>query len=200
MSKALRTNSRGLGRPESSASMFNKFAVIAVLAFAYVEIVQPLMVYLTTGRMTATTVANALEIVMAPRLENKIFWPALAAISLVLVAGNWSRLTLPPNIKCLFGYLAFAGASVLWAFKPELSFSRYVLQVMIVTSIVLPVLLANPATDMMRGLFLCFALACVLNVPIVLTQEPIVYQKQIIGYPGYFSFKGVLGECAAIAF
>src|SRR5262249_27741043 len=177
-----------------------KFAVIAVLACAYVEIAQPLIVYLTTGRMSATTVAEALEIVMAPRLENKIFWPALAAISLVLVAGNWSRLTLPPNIKCLFGYLAFAGASVLWAFKPELSFSRYVLQVMIVTSIVLPVLLANPATDMMRGVFLCFAFACVLNIAVVLTQEPIVFQKQIIGYPGYFSFKGILGECAAIAF
>jgi O-antigen ligase len=137
---------------------------------------------------------------MTPRLENKIFWPALAAISIVLIAANWSRLVLPPNIKCLFAYLAFAGASVLWAFKPELSFSRYVLQVMIVTSIVLPVLLANPATDMMRGLFLCFAFACFLNIPIVLTQEPIIFQKLIIGYPGYFSFKGVLGECAAIAF
>jgi O-antigen ligase len=34
----------------------------------------------------------------------------------------------------------------------------------------------------------------------VLTQEPIISNKLIIGYPGYFSFKGVLGECAAIAF
>ena len=112
---------------------------------------------------------------MEPRPENKIFWPAMAAISVVLAVRNRSRfgrLTWPPHIICLLAYLAFAGASVLWAFRPELSFIRFVQQVMIVTSIVLPAMLAARTTDMMRGLFLCFAFASILNVFFVLGNPP----------------------------
>jgi len=161
-----------------------------------------LLIYLTTGSpadLKFATQLQALQGLMAPRLENKIFWPALAAISLILVLRNRSRLTWPPHIVCLAAYLAFAGTSVLWAFSPELSFSRYVLQVMIVTSIVLPTMLASPTADLMRGLFLCFAFASILNVPCVLTQEPIAYDNRVMGYAGIYSFKGVLGECGAIA-
>jgi O-antigen ligase len=160
------------------------------------------MMYVTTGPPTD------LQSAMTPRLENKIFWPALAAISVVLAVRNRSRLTLPPHIKCLLAYLAFAGSSVLWAFRPELSFTRFVLQVMIITSIVLPAMLAARTADMMRCLFLCFAFASILNVFFVLGQTPIIHdvyvhglpEKMIIGYPGYFTFKGILGECAAFAF
>jgi O-antigen ligase len=141
---------------------------------------------------------------MTPHLENKIVWPALAAISLVVALRNRSRLTLPPHIVFLIAYLALAGASVLWAFKPEASLTRFVLQVMILTSIILPALLAVRTVDMMRGVFLCFAFASILNVFFVLGQTPIIYvenyQELVIGYPGYFTFKGTLGECAAIAF
>ena len=49
--------------------------------------------------------------VMAPHPENRIFWPAMAAISVVLVVQNRSRFTLPPHMICLLAYLAFAGAS-----------------------------------------------------------------------------------------
>jgi O-antigen ligase len=77
-----------------------------------------------------------------------------------------------------------------------------VTQVLIVTSIILPTVLANRTADMMHGVFLCFALASIINVFIILGgQTPIItYNGENIGYPGYFSFKGVLGECAAIAF
>ena len=92
----------------------------------------------------------------------------MAAISVILAVQNRSRLTLPPHIICLFAYLAFAGASVLWAFSPERSFIRYLQQVMIVTSIVLPAMLAARTADMMRGLFLCFAFALILNSYFVL--------------------------------
>jgi O-antigen ligase len=75
------------------------------------------------------------------------------------------------------------------------------LQVVIVTSIVLPVMLADRTADIMRGVFLCFALASMLNVFFVLLQSPMRYDNgEILGYPGYFSFKGILGECAAITF
>src|SRR5262249_34346458 len=178
-----------LGRARSSTSVLDKFVLVPISAFAFVLIASPMLAYITTGTAANKKFANQQEVLqtlMAPRLDNKIFWPALLAISIILVIRNRSRLALAHHVLCLFAYLAFAGASILWAFRPELSFSRYVLQVMVVTSIVLPALLANPSTDMMRGLFLCFALACFLNIPFVLDQEPIVYEKEIIGYPGYF--------------
>jgi O-antigen ligase len=72
---------------------------------------------------------------------------------------------------------------------------------MIITSTVLPIMLADRTADVMRGVFLCFASASILNVPFVLTQPPILNENgEMLGYPGYFSFKGILGECAAITF
>ena len=61
---------------------------------------------------------------------------------------------------------------------------------------------------MMRGLFLCFALASLLNVffviggtaTIVINAGPHGSYRDYLGSPGYFSFKNYLGECAAIAF
>ena len=145
------------------------------------------------------------------RPETRIFWPVMAAISIVLSAQNSSRLakfTWPPHIICLLAYLVFAGASVLWAFSPESSFTRFFLQVMIVTSIVLPAMLAARTSDTMRGLFLCFAFASILNVffvlggtkTIVLNWGPHGLYSEYLGSPGYFSFKNYLGEFAAVAF
>jgi exopolysaccharide production protein ExoQ len=142
------------------------------------------------------------ESVMAPRLENKIFWPAITAIAIgCLAIRNRSRLALPPHIICLTAYLALAGASVLWAFNPEISFSRFVTQLMIVTSIVLPAMLAVRTADMMRGVFLCFLVASLVNALLILggySTESLADGVKI-GYPGYFQYKGILGEFAAVA-
>src|SRR5438874_1024266 len=139
-----------LGRARSSTPMIDKCAIVPISACVYASIVSPLLLFVSGP-------ANSLRNVMETRLENRIFWPAMAAISVVLAVRNLSRLsrvTWPPHIICLLAYLAFAGASVLWAFRPELSFIRFVQQVMVVTSIVLPAMLATRTTDMMRGLFL----------------------------------------------
>ncbi len=136
---------------------------------------------------------------MEARPESKIFWPVLAAIALVLAIRNFSRLSFPSHILWLFGYLALAGMSVLWAFKPETSFIRFSQQAMIVVSIVVPAMLAARQTDLVRGLFLCFALATILNVFFVLGRPPIDTKFATWGYPGYFSGKNYLGECEAIA-
>jgi hypothetical protein len=86
--------------------------------------------------------------------------------------------------------MALAGASVLWAFKPDYTFQRFGLQALILSSIVLPILLTGRNTDVLCGLFLCFAFACIMNVPFVLFQEPIYLQGASIGYPGYFLVQG----------
>jgi exopolysaccharide production protein ExoQ len=74
---------------------------------------------------------------------------------------------------------------------------------MIVTSIVLPAMLAPRTADMMRGLFRCFAFALILNVFFVLGGSATIarYGSMLvdIGSPGYFPGKNYLGECAGIA-
>jgi exopolysaccharide production protein ExoQ len=176
--------------------MIDKYAILPIVALAYAAIVSPLL-----ELVTRVSHKGALEILMEPNPTNRYFWPVLSAISVILAMRNWSRLarfTWPPHLICLFAYLALAGASVLWAFKPEYTFVRFVSQMMIIVSIVVPAILAARTADLMRGLFLCFAFASILNIPFVLNQEPIFYAGKSIGYPGFFSFKGVLGECASI--
>jgi O-antigen ligase len=125
----------------------------------------------------------------------------MAGISIVLAVRNRFRLAFPPHIICLLAYLAFAGASVLWAFRPEISFVRFIQQLMIITSIVLPAMVASRTADMMRGLFLVFALAAIVNVFFVLggSQEVLDGTTAEIGYPGYFMGKNYLGECTTLA-
>jgi exopolysaccharide production protein ExoQ len=131
-------------------------------------------------------------------VSNRIFWPVMATFSLVLTARYHSRLlrlTWPPHVICLLAYVALAGASVLWAFQPATSFTRYMQQLMVLTSIVLPAMLAV-RTELMRGMFLCFALGALLNILVVALGTPNLHEN---GYPGYFLSKNYLGEFAAPA-
>jgi exopolysaccharide production protein ExoQ len=203
---ATRSQSSGhsgeLGRRRFSAPMIDKCALVPFAAFAFAVIVFPLFDFFNPSSQEAIASGEA-------RPENRIFWPLMAAISVVLAVQNRSRLaklTWPPHIICLFAYLGFAGASVLWAYRPESSSIRFVQQVMIVISIVLPAMLAPRTEDIMRGLFVCLAFAMCLNVPFVLSgTETVVLNagphglyRDYLGSPGYFSFKNYLGECAAI--
>ena len=175
----------------SSTRTIDKFALVPILACVYATIAFPLII----ASCSPTDSACLLE----ARPESKIFWPALALISIVWAAQYHSRLSFPPLIVCLFVYLAFAGISVLWAFKPETSFIRFAQQAMIVISIVIPAMLAARNTDLVRGLFLCFAVAAVLNLIFVFVRPPIDVKFATWGYPGYFSGKNYLGEFAVVA-
>jgi len=170
-----------LGQARSSAPIIDKYATVPILACAYATLIAPLILV-----FFSSTVQEAME----SHQENKVFWPAVTAIALVLAVRNQSRLTLPPHIVCLFAYLAFAGASVLWAVNPQLSLIRYAQQVMVVTSIVLPLMLAGRAADMMRCMFLCFAFAAIVNLFFVSGPPP---------FSGYFAGKNYLGEFAGLA-
>jgi exopolysaccharide production protein ExoQ len=177
----------------SSTPKIEKSVIIPILACAYPTIIFPVSYFIFPPPAT-------LQGILEARPENRIFWPAMAAISVVLAVRNRSRLarlTWPPHVICLLAYLVFAGASTQWAFRPELSFIRFLQEVMVVTSIVLPAMLAVRTTDMMRGLFLAFAFGSILNVFFVLGNSPSVVAT-LNGYPGYFTGKNLLGEFAAI--
>jgi exopolysaccharide production protein ExoQ len=181
------------GRARSSTPMIDTCAIVPILACAYAAIIGPLLSF-SSGPVDIQRAE--------PGLPQRIFWPVIAAVSVVLAVRRYSRLgrlTLPPHIIFLFAYVAFAGASVLWAFRPEISFIRFLQQVMVLTSIVLPGMLAVRTADMMRGLFLCFAFAAFLNLFFVLGNPPSIVEGYG-GHPGYFLGKNYLGEFSAAAF
>jgi exopolysaccharide production protein ExoQ len=194
MSKAS-MHSFELGRARSSTPMVDNCAIfLLILACAYATIIGPLYVF---EFPMLDHIQNA-----EPGLPNRIFWPAMAAVSAVLAVRNYSRLSRlisPPHIICLLVYVAFAGSSVLWAFRPEVSFTRFVQQVMVLTSIVLPGMLAVRTTDLMRGVFLCFAFGAILNIFFVF-GNPLCVVNELGGYPGYFLGKNYLGEFSVVAF
>src|SRR5208282_3541913 len=97
---ALRT---ALSGPTPKA-MIDKFAILPISACVFALVVSPLLDFFTDlqTRQIATLAAEA-----SP--ENRIFWPAVAAISVILAVQNRSRLgrlTWPPHIICLLAYLA----------------------------------------------------------------------------------------------
>ena len=180
----------------SSASMTDK-GVIPFLACIFATVASPVLIALT-----ANPVKTLLD-VMAPRNENKVVWPLLAAMAIASTVrhrGRLDGLRWPPHIVILFAYLALAATSVLWAIKPEFTFVRSMQQAMVITSIVLPAMLAVRTADLVRGLYVCFTIAMVLNLIFVFINPPIDFKFATWGYPGYFSGKNYLGECAATAF
>ncbi|CCD94993.1 putative exopolysaccharide production protein (ExoQ-like); membrane protein [Bradyrhizobium sp. ORS 375] len=186
--------------PRITASTFDICALIPIAAFAYSSLIQPLIYF---GFPPSPGLQGLLE----SRVENRIFWPALAAIALIAAAqrlARGGRLSLPPNIISLCAYFGFAGASVAWALKPEFAFVRFVQEAMVLTAIVLPALLSSPAADMMRGMFACFAAGVILNVLLIpggyASYAQYGAQLVDIGYQGYFSGKNLLGEFAATGF
>jgi hypothetical protein len=127
-----------------------------------------------------------------PNLAGRIFFPAISAVSIILAIRNHSRLRRwPPHMICLLVYVAFAGASVLWAFRPEASFVRFVQLVMVLSALVLPAMLAARTVDLMRGMFPRFAASVILNI-FVGHQAP-------DGYSGFLRHKNELGEISGIA-
>jgi exopolysaccharide production protein ExoQ len=181
---------------QPNSPMLDKFSTLPIAACVFALIVTPLILYFSPPTIGETDYLA------------RIFWPVMAAIAVIFAVQNQSRLgslVWPPHIVWLFACLAFAGASVLWAYKPESSFVRWLQQVMIVTSIVVPALLAGQRADMTRALYFCFAAASFLNVFFVFGGEPEFANYGAmglvkIGYPGYFLGKNYLGECATLAF
>jgi exopolysaccharide production protein ExoQ len=174
--------------PKASSSAIDKYVLVTLLTCAFVTIIGPLI---STGgthpEIDLTSIQNA-----EPNLPVRIFFPAIAVVSVILAIRNHSRLRRwPPHMICLFACVAFAGASILWAFRPEASFARFAQQMMFLSSIIIPAMLASPTADLMRGMFFCFAVGAILSI-FFGYQSP-------LGYAGYFMHKNELGEFSGIA-
>lgn len=169
----------------------DKFAVPPILACIFSVIANP-MILSTCGLYDSACLAGLPPVA-------KVFWPLLFVATLAIALPDRARLAVPANMKCLFAYLGFAGASVLWAFKPELSFIRYAQQVMVVTCVVLPILLADTRVDFVRILFLCFATATIINAVYAFGPPPTFAKNATPGYAGYFHGKNYLGLLSGVS-
>jgi exopolysaccharide production protein ExoQ len=131
------------------------------------------------------------------RAENILFWPVVAGLTFALVFMNRARIDYrffrSYPIMSLIAYLLFAAASVTWAYDPNLSFSRLVLQVLVFIVTVVPYALPIPARYTIQGVHLCYAIALAVSAVYVLTTPP-----SPIGHPGYFNHKQDLGLLAAV--
>jgi exopolysaccharide production protein ExoQ len=131
------------------------------------------------------------------RVENILFWPVVAVLTLTLVFQNWARIdyrffrSLP--IMSLIAYFVFAAASVTWAYSPDFAFSRLVVQVLALIVVVAPYALPIRANYTIPGVLLCYAIALAVSAVYVLTTPP-----SPIGHPGYFTHKQDLGLLGAV--
>src|SRR5437016_7795841 len=118
----------GLGQAGSSKSKIDTCTLLPILACLFSTVAAPVILYATAPE------GHTLQALMESRWDSRIFWPLTAAISVILAVwhlGRLRKLTWPPHIICLLVYVAFAGLSVGWAFKPELSLIRFLQQAMI---------------------------------------------------------------------
>jgi O-antigen ligase len=171
--------------------------ILVIAAFAFSLIIGPLISYFTAAA-TGTFLAGMME----AHPENRYVWPTLVGIAVALAVRKNSllgRISFPPHLICFLACLVFAGASVLWAFNPDVSLTKFVAQMMIMISIVLPTMLAGRTTNILHGLFLCFAIASILNICVVLGGPPRHDLNNLIYYTGYMTDKNTLGQVEAIA-
>jgi hypothetical protein len=131
------------------------------------------------------------------RIENILFWPILAVLVLALLFQNRARVdyrffrSVP--VVSLIVYFVFSAASVMWAYSPDLAFSRLVVQVLAFIIVVLPHAVPARWKDAIPGVFPCYILALVISAFYVLTTPP-----SPIGHAGYFTHKQELGLLAAV--
>lgn len=184
------TTESALAMPKSmdSASKFTSarengstlLAMMPVLAMIYVLLVLPFLPDDGKGR-----------------IENMLFWPVLALLTLMLVFQKWGRVddrffrSLP--IVSLFAYIVFAAASVTWAFAPDFAFSRLVVQMLVLIVVVLPYAMSANSKFTIASVHVVYAIALAINAVYVLTTPP-----SPIGHPGYFTHKQGLGLLAAV--
>ncbi len=157
-------------------------------------------------------IALSFVLIVAPLIgrfapgENgfRVFWPAIFAITVVLAAVSYRRLTLSifraPPIVALLLFLAFAGAGVNWALSPDHAMTRWVLQMMVIATIIVPLALARPSGSTIEQLHWCFLTAMIIAAGYVNSIPPMQdYNGEVLGHPGYFFHKQYLGMYASIA-
>jgi O-antigen ligase len=127
-----------------------------------------------------------------PRIENILFWPTLAAITLAIAVYNRSLLDKgfiwSPPIASYIAYMVLAAASITWAYAPEASFTRYTVQLLANIIILVPYAFPIDTSRTIQRFHACALIAVAINALFVLTTPP-----SPIGHAGYYIHKQELG-------
>jgi len=167
--------------PGAGFSSATLLAMMPVLGFVYILLVLPFI----------PSEGNE-------RVENMLFWPVAAALTLTLVFLNWTRIdyrffrSLP--MMSLMAFFMLAVASLMWAYSPDYTFSRLVVHVLVLIVVVLPYALPIRAEYTIPTVHLCFAIALAISAVFVLTTP-----GSPIGHRAYFTHKQELGLVGAVA-
>jgi exopolysaccharide production protein ExoQ len=132
------------------------------------------------------------------RIENITFWPLIAAMVGILLVANFALLdrkflrSLP--VLSLAAYFLFAGASVTWAYDPDIAFKRYSLQLFLFIVALLPYALPIRTHATIPALHVVYLGAMIMHAYCILTYPP-----SPLGHTGYFSHKQELGMFGAVS-
>ncbi|MDX2205228.1 MAG: O-antigen ligase family protein [Hyphomicrobiaceae bacterium] len=183
------------GRQAPASSVVDRYAILLALPFCYVSILLPVAAY---SDRVAVLVVN-----LAPNIADRVFWPAYALLCFAVALRDRARLAAflrAPHVRPMIAYMLLAGASVLWAVKPEFVLTRIAGQTFILLGLCSMAAVAPRQSNLARALFLAFAFGALLNGIYVAEQSSSVNLADFAGFRGYFGEKNGLGFFSAFAF
>lgn len=165
---------------------------LAVLQLAYFVLIWPLL-YAEPGA-TADLLTAPVE-ASESNLLNRLFFPASAAISLMLLVAERHRLSRfhIGGIVLFGGFICWFGASFLWALAPSVTISKFALLALQIVVVAVAVLLARRAEDLIRPMFWVMAATVMVNL-----MALVVVPATPIGHSGIYAHKNTLGAIAAL--
>jgi hypothetical protein len=165
---------------------------LPAMQFAYLILVWPL-VY-ARGIVPADLATG--PVVEPPSfLLNRLFFPAAAALALVVLVAERRRLAGLHLAGLVFvgGLFGYLGLTALWALAPAVTLSKYFLLAMQVVALLPAVLVARRVDDVLMPLFWVATVTIAVNLVAV-----VVLPTTPIGHPGIYSHKNTLGLNASL--
>jgi len=168
--------------------------LLPAVDLAYFMILWPLVYakdYVPADLATGGAVAE-----VQPGLLNRLFFPGLAALSVILMIAERHRLGRFRLfglclIVAFFGYLGLTAA---WALAPVTTLTRLSLHILLLIGLMPALLLAERMDDILRPMVWVAVAAVAINVLSIA-----VVSTTPIGFPGIYPHKNTLGANAAIA-
>ena len=167
--------------------------LLPAMQLAYVVLIWPLIY--ARGTVTADLATGPMPETQS-FLLNRLFFPALAAMAVLILLAERRRLARfhLAGLVLLTALFCYLGLTTLWALAPSVTLSKFALLAITVTSLAVAVLLAPRVDDLVRPIFWVMAATVAINLVAVAALPPTP-----IGYAGIYAHKNTLGAMSALA-
>lgn len=193
MSTAELAHDRSLWRIEVRPNYRQLICIaIPVAILAYTLIIYPLGYY---GHFVAADSGTPGPVQAAePSLLNRIFFPLMAAVSMLMYVLERER---APHVNLLLAlpllaFVSYCGLSSVWAIDPSTSISKFIVFLLVIAAIVPAVSVIQSAERYLTPMFWVAVATLLINLAFVLLTPPTP-----IGHAGIYSHKNSLGGAAA---